>query len=60
MIMDPLNPIKPSFPSPRVRPTEGKVNRREPGTGGSPPDKDNKGGKQHNPASKDHQIDELV
>jgi hypothetical protein len=58
--MDPLNPIKPSFPSPRIRPPEGKVNRREPGTGKNLQRKDNKDGERHNPASDDHQIDELV
>lgn len=58
--MDPLNPIKPSLPSPRIRPTEGKVNRREPGTGRNLKRKDNKDGERHNPASGDHQIDELV
>ena len=58
--MDPLNPVKPTFPSPRIRPSEGKVKRREPGTGGNLRKQDNQGPERHKPASGDHQVDELA
>ncbi len=58
--MDPLNPIKPAFPSPIVRRPEDKVKRREPGTGGGLQKQDNPGGERHKPAPGDHQIDELA
>ena len=58
--MDPLNPIKPTFPSPRIRRPEEKVKRREPGTGSELPERDNEGGKGRKPASGDHHVDELA
>lgn len=58
--MDPLNPIKPAFPSPRVRRPEEKVKRREPGTGGDLQKQDNRGRERPKPASGDHQVDELA
>jgi len=58
--MDPLSPIKPTFPSPRIRSPEGKAKRREPGTGENRRKPDNNGRERHNPAPGDHQIDELA
>ena len=58
--MDPLNPIKPAYPSPRLRRPEEKVKRREPGTGGGLQKQDNRGRERHKPASDDHQVDELA
>ncbi len=58
--MDPLNPIKPPLPSPRIRPTEGTVKRREPGTGADSQKKDNPGEERPKPTSDDRQIDELA
>ncbi len=58
--MDPLNPINPTFPSPRIRRPEEKVKRREPGTSGDLQKQDNRGRKRDYPASDDHHVDELA
>ncbi len=58
--MNPLNPIKPTVPSPRVRPAEDNVKRREPGTGRGKSKRDNPAGKPVKPGSDEHQIDELA
>lgn len=58
--MDPLNPIRPTFPSPRIRRPEEKVKRREPGTGGGLPKRDNGDGQSQKPAPGDHHVDELA
>jgi len=58
--MDPLNPIRPAVPTPRVRPAGDKVQRREPGTGSGLQKKDNHAERPKKPDSGDHHIDELA
>ncbi len=58
--MDPLNPVNPTFPSPRTQRPGKKVKRREPGTGGGLKKQDNQGPERHKPASGDHLVDELA
>jgi hypothetical protein len=57
--MNPLNPVNPTIPSPRVRRPEEKVNRREPGTGGNLQKQDNSGRKPRKPSG-GHNVDELA
>jgi len=58
--MDPLNPIKPTFPSPNMRSSGKKIKRREPGTGGDLRKQDNLERERKKPASGDHRVDELA
>ena len=58
--MDPLNPIKPTIPAPAVKRPDGKIKRREPGTGADQEKQDNQVRDRHNPKPDDHLVDELV
>lgn len=58
--MDSLNPIKPTIPTPPARGPDGKVKRREPGTGVDQKKQDNQVRDRHNPKPDDHLVDELV
>lgn len=57
--MNPLNPINPTVPSPRVRRPEEKVKRRDPGTGGHLEKQDDPRKKPGKPTG-DHHVDELA
>ncbi len=58
--MNPIGPINPTIPSPRVRRPEEKVKRREPGREKDPGNMENSGGKPVKPDADDHQLDELA